>query len=278
LFSRKYNRVLSKEERDIVRTPPMLYKYVGVEGKRLNWLTESIANSTLYFSTRDELNDPYELGVYPSFRATTSEVRQWCADNINSAHFSETFYEERVAELLEAARNPAQAEFEAQKLFRTWDETTAILSLTETPDNLVMWPNYADGHRGCCLMLDTSIHTMAAFPDLPVPYPLKVSYRSKMPRFRFFLTGEREYSRLSLGTKTKAMDYEREWRLIHPTLKGIVSAPKQMITGVIFGARTSDKVQKRVVQACRRAEYPILLYVAVLSRGKYSLDFEVVVV
>ncbi len=37
-----------------------------------------------------------------------------------------------------------------------WEERSAILSLTRTPSNSLMWAHYADHHRGAVLALDTS--------------------------------------------------------------------------------------------------------------------------
>lgn len=262
---------LAEARREVSRTPSYLYKYVGVEGAKLDWLTSNIENSTLYFSTRAELNDPYEFGVYPSFRATEEEIRRWCDAQLDPNDIGSGRYEARVAELVEATRNPEQAAYEVRKYRQVQDRTTAILSLTEVPDNLAMWSYYAEGHKGACLILNTSIDVIAAFAEKPVPYPIQVSYQSKMPSFRFFLVSNAEYRRLSMGTKTKAMSHEREWRLVHPTKHKLVAVPEGMICGLILGAKTAQSVRARLVDSCQAATYPILLYEAALEEDQYGI-------
>ncbi len=263
---------------DIARTPQFLYKYVAEDGKRLAWLTANISNSTLYFSTRDELNDPFEFGGIPSFDATPQEVRAWCAQHINPSGYGHQDYTERIEELVEATRDPDQAAYEARKFLQVQDETTAILSLSEVPDSLAMWSYYADGHRGVSLILETSLETIASFSEQPVPYPVRVSYRAKMPVYQFFAVSEREFTKVTIGTKMQAMKEEREWRLVqpisNPTLKGLRAVPPQMICGVILGARITANVRSRVVGACRRAQFPILLYEAILGRDRYGLRIQ----
>ena len=46
---------------------------------------------------------------------------------------------------------------------RIWEKKTAILSLTRSPTNAVMWAHYADGHRGAVLEINADV---AGFTDV----------------------------------------------------------------------------------------------------------------
>ena len=50
----------------------------------------------------------------------------------------------------------------AQVKSTVWEQNTAILSLTRSPKNALMWAHYADNHRGAVLEIDASA---AGFTD-----------------------------------------------------------------------------------------------------------------
>lgn len=125
---------------------------------------------------------------------------------------------------------------------------TGILSLSETPDNRVLWSVYADGGNGFTLEVD------AQHPFFLAPRQngternrlMKVSYRDdRIPDiwtnpYYLFAVKHAEYS------------FEREWRLVRsvddcdtitisPGNSIYTSAiPKGVITSIIFGHRWSD--------------------------------------
>jgi hypothetical protein len=57
----------------------------------------------------------------------------------------------------------------------------ALLSITEKPDDLLMWPYYADSYAGVVLILRVNLQILTAFPEKPLPYPIQVDYAKEMP-------------------------------------------------------------------------------------------------
>ncbi len=57
-----------------------------------------------------------------------------------------------------------------QRLYRILDESFGVLTLSEIPDDILMWSHYANNHEGICLEFDPRLHP-GAFPRLsPVRY------------------------------------------------------------------------------------------------------------
>lgn len=268
---------LARIEAEIRALPSVLYKYVSLDGECLERVAANIENSTLFFSTREKLNDPFEFGVYPSFDATEAQIRAWVAEQIAlDPDGDQSVARRREAEMIAGASDPAQHALEVVKFRAMQDETLAVLCLSEANDNLGMWAYYADGHKGACLILDTSLQTLVDFPKKPCPYPLKVEYEDDMPSFFFYTADHEEYTKLSMATKASVWEHEREWRLVYPEGRFLESVPRNMISGLIFGARTPEPARERLLDACRAAQGEMAAYEAVCDDRHYRLDIRLV--
>ena len=145
----------------------ILYKYVPTE--RINILEKL----RIRFTHPNAMNDPFE--ARPDFYMTEAGRAKELADVIRQSPIS----------IWSAGRTATQAEMEreayadsverdpdcaepiykragiqipldeiAKKVYDEVYNRVGILSLSETPDNLLMWAHYAEGHRGFVLMFD----------------------------------------------------------------------------------------------------------------------------
>ena len=85
------------------------------------------------------------------------------------------------------------ADVGAQLKSRIWEKQTAILSLTRSPANALMWAHYADGHRGAVLEINVDV---AGFTDvggnmIPAQFGTVIYSRSRPiePYFSTFTGG-----------------------------------------------------------------------------------------
>ena len=104
----------------------ILYKYTS-----LNTARRILDNSSIGFSRPSYFNDPFD----------------------------------RPVATLVPNRNPIDekiAAIAADLKSRVWEQNTAILSLTRSPKNALMWAHYADEHRGAVLKIDANV---AGFTD-----------------------------------------------------------------------------------------------------------------
>ncbi|KZN14449.1 hypothetical protein OA79_06210 [Marinomonas sp. TW1] len=98
-----------------------------------------------------------------------------------------------------------------------------VISLTESPDNLLMWSHYAEDHQGIVIELD--IDQLDPFQLFNVAHIAtssdamfdKVNYRKKRPYDGSFLaTSVQEIAKYYYLTKSDEWMYEKEWRYIIP--------------------------------------------------------------
>jgi hypothetical protein len=62
------------------------------------------------------------------------------------------------------------------------------------------------------------------------------------------------------GTKAKAWEHEREWRLVLINCVGPVRIPPEMIDGVILGLRTDKKCEEEIRQWIKERKAPTKLF------------------
>ena len=187
--------------------------------------------------------------------ATQAKVEQEaCADKVErDLDYAEELYERHDIRI-----HPDEI---MKKLYDEVYNRVGILSLSETPDNLLMWAHYAEGHRGLVLMLDGSHDFFKG--DRPVfgfAKPERVEYSSERPRMPindpnmhaiFFIKGS-------------PWKYEREWRYLKEIEDAVVrcqqtdalpvalfQVPPMCILGVILGCYRDQKLKDNVL-ALRR--------------------------
>lgn len=98
-----------------------------------------------------------------------------------------------------------------------------VISLTESPDNLLMWSHYAEDHQGVVIELDIdqsdpfqlfNVAHIATSSDAMFD---KVNYRKKRPYDGLFLAASiQEIAKHYYLTKSDEWMYEKEWRYIIP--------------------------------------------------------------
>lgn len=162
----------------------------------------------------------------------------------------------------QALGNPA-----TRAQFAGWRENVdavRVLSLTERPDDMLMWAHYADSHRGYCLELDATIQ--------PLSSAYRVHYAAERPVFRLFDPNRIDGLERALLHKADFWTHEREWRMVRPTNMGPVVFSAQALKSIIFGAGIAgeDEAALRVMAAERGR--PVEFKRAKLDEQNYRLE------
>jgi hypothetical protein len=94
-----------------------------------------------------------------------------------------------------------------------FNETLGILSLTEKPDNLLMWAHYAFSHEGYVIGFDSThpYFCRQAGPDNELGHLRKVEYRESRPVLPIEMSGVELFM-----VKSTQWAYEQEWRIARP--------------------------------------------------------------
>jgi hypothetical protein len=195
-----------------------------------------------------------------------------------------------IPKLLEHAR-PTLGRDIQERFGARW----GILSLSDTPTNLLMWAHYADSHRGFAVELDgLSEFFHRGSPPSVVGHPIAVTYARDRPALTMYTPEPtREFFddaiRGALLTKSVDWSYEREYRVIfplddpdtypHEVVSGrfhLFPIPPDAITGVVIGARASEDVHVAIRTALSANSHlsHVTVRKAEISLDKYAVDIK----
>ena len=217
----------------------VFYKYVSAER------IDILQNRLIRFTQPNALNDPFEARPY-FHTLGKKELARSFADMIRQAPIRDPFPNLR-------------------ERFYQLHNTAGILSLSETPNNLLMWAHYAEGHTGFVLVLDGS-HSFFKGNDslLGFAKPERVEYRLELPRLAIEDTYKEAVTSEIFFVKGLDWKYEKEWRYLKfraDADKRIRNAnkpdinffrlPPKCVIGVILGCYRSKELQGKIL-ALRR--------------------------
>ncbi len=217
------------------------YKYVPAER------IDILQNCLIRFTQPRALNDPFE--GQPDFYALGSkkEFAKHYAEAIRRfiyrvwADYCRALGNDpgRFALAKKVQKNPDYAEWLYKNLHKRDPEELlpnlrersnnlhnnfGVLSLSEIPDNLLMWAHYAAGHTGFVLVLDGSHGFFEGTVSLPgFDKPESVEYRLERPRMAFEETSRETAIQEIFFVKGSDWKYEKEWRY----LKNLNAADKK---------------------------------------------------
>lgn len=274
----------------------------------------------IWLTPLDEFNDPFEgQFFFENGKITPKEIflqsdlagqQAFLEDyrvQINAAEMSDQEVTERLMECLD---NPESLErwYDAPPLYVK--ETFAKFgAFCFTPDvnNIPMWANYADNHKGICVVFEIDfafIQKSIGLSDyefkewkelfmtgegvLPFHLPsdehhkfnlFRVRYGEKFPTLNGEALKQHEYYerqkylvKNAFGYKSKKWEHENEFRLIansNGDLDLQVYAKFIKVVGVILGISFNESNKKKVEKLCKN--YNIKLYQASCSKSEYGI-------
>lgn len=151
-------------------------------------------------------------------------------------------------------------------LFEALNNTIGVLSLSEKPDNILMWGYYADSHKGFVIGIDK---THPFFDQRKKEgeiqgYVRKVNYLRERPKITLYDSSLNNDENMKIWIekfiwlKNIDWEYEQEWRMIY-TLKDkentvtkidpdifLFPLPIDCVKSIILGCRMSEKNKRRL--------------------------------
>jgi hypothetical protein len=232
-----------------------LYKYLNPQ--RLDVLGDGrirCTQPTLF-------NDPFESKPYIASMPPRELMERVSVVESARMGLSE---QERLA-ILKVSEDPERHEMVKGMMLALFGTGVGILSLTEKPDNLLMWAHYAAEHTGYVIGFDTSHKYWNNFGDEKGNDHLgvlrKVDYSDKRPAPKHLAAMLRTEMYF---TKSREWEYEQEWRVF----RGVENAdqvietedtlpiclfdfPKETVERVIIGCRASEKTKSTIAEIVR---------------------------
>lgn len=189
-------------------------------------LIESLVTRTWYFARPDTLNDPFDCRI---------DLRKAFVRAAATALGSRSKFYDAVL-----AKENGNLQSMVNKL-----SNVGVCSFSLTPSSDLLWAHYADNHRGVCLNyefaplvamnlaqlvgVDTVKYGGNVFTDwldiAPVDAGDSASFLNAL-------------ATVYLTAKSEQWAYEEEARIIR-TEAGLLEVPRNILTGVCFGLRTS---------------------------------------
>lgn len=251
------------------------YKYQNFD--KLQYLS----NNKLFISDPSNFNDPFDL-------------RLTLHDDLSSAGFSEPALQKAfIAAIEEWPRISDHWFYDAEtfEALRYW--TTGRLPLIYVEDAIktrfkkfgvacfstelnqpLMWSHYGSSHKGMCVQYFVRSMTLASESDVLQYY---VSYTSRLPPISLteVLFAPRNVGQRMLATKSIDWAYEKEWRLIHPTVKGeAVDMPSGIeVASIIVGL--SANADDRAKAFAKGNELQIPVFQVSQDHGSYDFLLDV---
>lgn len=246
-------------------TPKILYKYRAVNSFSL----DALASGSVWYSKPAALNDPHDVALRWEKNFTAREILEEYVMKRESGS-PITGIASYIRGLLDKGQNPESVLKHVDKLFMPVDKRTqrellqdvlyyneaifsnlGVLSLSELPDNHLMWAHYADSHKGFCLGFENhETNIIGQYGDV-------VNYEEKMPKpsiASFAMDAGSDVVNLIAYTKSKDWEYEKEWRILKQEGNELYPYPGRLVE-VIFGLNITPTDEVKVRDAIAQSEY-----------------------
>ncbi len=162
------------------------------------------------------------------------------------------------------------------------DDSVYIVSLCTDCKNRLMWSHYADNHKGFCVEYDFGANVLR--DDGVIVFPVVYSsIRPKIPYETMLLLNKpilenvspqkmNERLFLSMLTKDKIWNYEKEWRILLSAQEESMNIPAPPVSSIYLGACCSKENEEKIKALVQNWNIPVKKMV--VDRGDYSLHIE----
>lgn len=225
-----------------------------------NWLRSIILEDEIYFPTPSELNDPAEcksiISDHSREEIESFLIRQFTIDNTNASALDI----ERIRFGVREFGTTAILDEMSKALNKILDKKYGVFCLSKRPDNLALWANYADNHRGYCLEfadLSNYANVYEVLYDKKLPFVLNPTIDPRQAEFLF--------------TKTPEWAYEEEARILgRPGLKKF---PTNLLESIILGKDMHGKHIDMIIDWCKARKVPLSVMKAKFNDRLHRMEY-----
>lgn len=245
-----------------------LYKYMGHEG--------FLSNLKLRFTPPSELNDPRECVPEIHIKDPRGYISNVIQRNFERGYLRLLIEhptmtpEEALRRCINASEqierdfkdnNDAWVRRIFDKVMEVTNRNIAVLSLTETQDNELMWAHYANSHQGYVVGFDSDSDFFKPRMGDPKTCGELMPVQYSDTRSQLFVEpGKLDIPKELFFTKTSKWSYEREWRIVRmqsaadDILSGSIhlfNVPEAAVTSVTFGYKFPQSKKAGIETAFR---------------------------
>lgn len=238
------------------KIPRYLYKY-----RKIDETLMILKNGTVYFSTLDQFNDPFEGKAIIDHNYTFNNWNDYLIRHSTPPH--EAF---NVAYGL-THQNKKKGKQIVEKAITKVLSQLGFYCLAKNPDNLLMWAHYTDSHKGCVVEFDI-MKCLPIFERIGA-----VKYDANYPSYNYLIDESGPY--MSIFHKSKEWSYESEYRIMNTQKSGVIDLPKEAVLSVIFGCKTSESDKASIRNLIPISKFPrASTRQVVLNPSQFKLDIQ----
>lgn len=212
---------------------------------------DEIKNNYIYFSNKEQLNDPYDG---------------------NERLLEINLKEEKLLDYLKVLKLDVEQFSSTEDLKYFLDNTKkeylnkfGIACFTISPTNMSLWANYSNNNKGICI--EYNIQEDESFFKNLRP----IEYLAEYESIDLDLFGNFSELKTILHRKLKLWEHEYELRLLKD-LPGKYKVNSNAIKKIIFGLRAEDKFKSKVIETVKKYQPHIQLYNSRLSKDGFAIE------
>lgn len=242
---------------------------------------KNLLNFAVHMSRPDTFNDSLDCLPAYNYDVTVEDAKDYLLEWGKNKGFPPEYTEQFssvMAEYINA--NPEILKENSNDIPFLWRQNIGVSCFTINPRNPVMWEKYGDNGRGICLCFnfsdDEKILTLpeGKICDGPIQiYP--VEYTNKLPHPKL-MTKKGDYKELCrvLTTKTKAWEYEQEWRIITIKYSGLAHYKPENLQGIILGNTMPEEHIEEVTEIASHMKTPLCIFQAKQKADNLAIGIE----
>lgn len=216
--------------------PPYLFRYRS----NSEFTIDELENSYVYFSDRNELNDPYDS--IPNLINLTNDIEELersynlilenINDSITKSYFNTKFSSDNIKDLITESLEPFLNQF-------------GIACFSINPLNLPLWANYSNNSKGVCLQfnMDKDIDFFKNWRP--------VTYETDLKQTIFNPSTNGNGIMDVFYTKLKLWDNEYEIRLVKQK-RGEIKFKKESLANVILGYNIEPNYKDKIIKTVKK--------------------------
>lgn len=258
--------------------PQIVYRYKSLNDSGRAMLL----NQELYYCSFEQLNDPaegnielrYDLLDEDSLRKMLVGLYSHGLPNVNT----EEVDRQVDVKMKEFLANDRQELIRISSLLhKQVSKFVGVVSLSSSNDNNLLWPHYADGHKGFCMGFHAELLVEVSQPTIcgGVTYMSRVSDEELLPSYEqdSFLKNVIASS----FVKDSSWAYEEEFRLLRDPCKDSERAftfPNDIVASIAFGCRMPDAEKSVLIPHCKSIYPNAVLLQARMPSNKLLIEFD----
>lgn len=280
-FLKDHPRAIDGKVRYLYRYQPILSASATatteLRDTTISRLRKLLVDQWLYHGLPKQMNDPFEARPHFQWPSNAEELRKQRNQLLRISKKQDLLLSPRQqrAKVNEIMSNPERYSYGFRKGIEDSFGRQRFCCFTELSNDLLFWAHYADSHRGMCLEFDATFGPISRAHQVRYEeeYPTMTVYSGwKDDPLRMLLTKsldwsrEREYRSLLLWKRTE------QFETVDPT-GSFIQIPSRALTGVYFGAETSEEDKKVVLDLISEGPFNPSIYHGELSPNSYKVVF-----